>query len=174
LWNDAEKNFFGKDVTDAQRRRSMAMCLQKIVEQNLQQLVQYGLIEKGDAKSGLKGYSNIGLNEDILSKLRSRIAKRNKTLGKKYKNEELRKAAIENEAIVAYVMDICAKSIQSCEETERLYTGIPHFFKWKHKSIKDPITGKEFDCLYDRYDDEIKRHGGLGSTGDQNRIDLAN
>lgn len=174
-FDDAEQYFFGPTVSDAQRRRSMAMCLQRITEQNLKQLVEYGLIEKDDSKSTLKGYSNVGLNSFVIDKLTDKILKENKQSARfKNKNAEERRAIAESEAIISYVNDICAKSIQSCEETERIFTGMPHFFKWKHAKIKDQFTGKEYDCLYDRYDDEVKRHGGLGSTGDQNRTDLPN
>lgn len=174
-FDDAEQYFFGPTVSDAQRRRSMAMCLQRITEQNLKQLVEYGLIEKDDSKSTLKGYSNVGLNSFVIDKLTDKILKENKQSARfKNKNAEEKRAIAESEAIISYVNDICAKSIQSCEETERIFTGMPHFFKWKHEKIKDQFTGKEYDCLYDRYDDEVKRHGGLGSTGDQNRTDLPN
>lgn len=173
-FEDAEQNFWGSHISNEQRRRSMALVLQRITEQNLQQLQEYGLIEKDDSKSPLKGYSNVGLNNAVIEELKKRIRLRNKTIGKKYKNKDLEEAAVENEAIIAYVNDICAKSIQSCEETERLFTGMPQFFKWKHGKVKDQFTGKTYDCLYDRYDDEVKRHGGLGSTGDQNRTDLPN
>jgi hypothetical protein len=68
-------------------------------------------------------------------------------------------------AVVAYIMDINNKSIMSTEEVMRLYTGIPHFFKWKYGD--DGI-------LTDMHGDLVKRLGGLGSTGDTNRMDLPN
>ncbi|WP_279148378.1 hypothetical protein [Segatella bryantii] len=73
---------------------------------------------------------------------------------------------IESAAISAYVWDITAKSIISKEETQRFFTGFPHFFKWKF----DKATGD----LIDITEDESKRHGGQGSTGTSNILDLPN
>jgi len=72
---------------------------------------------------------------------------------------------LESWAIVAYLLDINNKSIMSTEEVMRLYTGIPNFFKWKYGH--DGI-------LTDLHGDMVKRLGGLGSTGESNRLDLAN
>jgi hypothetical protein len=55
-----------------------------------------------------------------------------------------------------------------------MYTGQPQFFKWKHNKIIDATSGKVMNVLTDRHSDQSKRLGGLGSTGDRNRTDLAN
>ena len=53
----------------------------------------------------------------------------------------------------------------SKEETQRVYTGFPHFFKWKFD---------EEGHLIDIMEDESKRLGGEGSTGTSNVLDLPN
>jgi len=72
---------------------------------------------------------------------------------------------LESAAIVAYVYDITAKSIMSKEETQRIFTGFPHFFKWKFD---------DNGSLVNIIEDESKRHGGEGSTGTSNITDLPN
>ena len=81
--------------------------------------------------------------------------------GDKFTPEQL-----ESLAICAYVMDVNNKSIMSLEETRRVFTGMPHFFKWQY----DDKTGD----LTDIGGDESKRYGGSGSTGTNNRDDLPN
>jgi hypothetical protein len=85
----------------------------------------------------------------------------NTTYSKMYTDQQ-----IESAAIAAYVWDITAKSLMSKEETQRFFTGFPHFFKWKF----DEDTGE----LVDITEDESKRHGGQGSTGTSNILDLPN
>jgi len=55
-----------------------------------------------------------------------------------------------------------AKSIISIQESERIFSANPQFCKWKYKDGK----------LVDRTSDEIKRLGGLMSTGTNNLFDL--
>jgi hypothetical protein len=53
-----------------------------------------------------------------------------------------------------------------------MYTGAPFFFKWKYGKVKNKTTGKVMNVLIDRHSDQSKRLGGLGSTGERNRLDL--
>lgn len=190
----AEQLFFGPNVTDAQRRRSVAYALQQRVIENLNGLVEAGILEhKGN--DALTGYSNIGLDADIVddltevymskivrmskdkdlseetrNKLKS-VSKRHKDAetGKMVDNKKLYEVA-HSMAIVAIVNDLVSKSIQSEEEVSRYYTGVPQFFKWFYGTVS--YMGKTYEGLTDRYSDQSKRHGGLGSTGDLNRTDF--
>jgi hypothetical protein len=69
----------------------------------------------------------------------------------------------ESLAVVMYVSDISAKAIISGQEVERLFSGNPAFYKWKYDK-----QGR----LVDRTVDELKRLGGLGSTGTNNFTEL--
>lgn len=183
----AMRVFFDKRVgeTDEQlkaRQRSMiANILQHRVKDQLDDLVRKGIIQKVDPNEAKKikqngkrvyskkvsdflGYRNLLLDHKAIDKLASvyrNMPIGNKTYGDLYSDEQ-----IESAAVVAYVYDITAKSIMSKEETQRFFTGFPHFFKWKF----DEKTGKLINII----EDESKRHGGQGSTGTSNITDLPN
>ena len=155
------------------RQRSQIMAiLQRRTDEALQYLVQKGIItvnqnlRKYSNKQGQKqvdaipqyfGYQNKYLDASDIRHL----AEIYHTMYKgKYDMMQC-----ESLAIVAYIFDINNKSIMSMEETERIYTGMPQFFKCKYDSAGH---------LIDRGEDESKRYGGEGSTGSNNREDLPN
>lgn len=184
----AMRVFFDKrqGETDQQlkaRQRSMiANILQHRVKKQLEDLVEKGIIKKLDTNkakqykdahgiwryanniSDFFGYQNVFLDHkaiDALIEKYKTVASGNSTYGQMYQPWQ-----IESAAIVAYVYDVTAKSIMSKEETQRIFTGFPHFFKWKFD--------KETGSLVNIIEDESKRHGGEGSTGTSNITDLPN
>lgn len=186
----ADDLFFNK--TSAEKRKIMAMTLEQGFLKNIAMLERAGLIAASDdlreqvldadgnpiegktrPQNRLMQYKNIGLDSEVINSLKQLyIAEYKIAKGTNISLEQARRA--ESQAICAYVWDMYLRGVISGEETERMYTGQPQFFKWKHGEIKDALTGKKMHVLTDRHSDESKRLGGLGSTGDRNRIDLAN
>lgn len=165
--NQADKYFFGPDISDEKRRSLIANLLQHRLDEELQWAVNAGIIKKvNDTNVQYGQYRNVLLDANVI-----------RNLTEKYKNyapdgkhelgsyKDFTYGVLESWAICAYLNDINCKSIMSTEEVMRLYTGIPHFFKWKYGS--DGV-------LTDLHGDLVKRLGGLGSTGDSNRLDLPN
>ena len=185
----ADDLFFSK--TSAEKRQIMALTLEEGFLRNLAMLERAGLISasgnlreavldkdgndtgKTRLQNRMLQYKNVGLDAEAISDLRSKyINEYNIKKGTNITVEQAQRA--ESQAICAYVWDIYLRGVISNEEIERMYTGQPQFFNWKHSKIKDAISGKEMHVLTDRHSDESKRLGGLGSTGDKNRTDLAN
>lgn len=198
-WKRAEKEFFGENVSQEDRRKSIMYALQQETSEMLKGLTQSGIIRHSGTDM-FAGYTNVGLDYNIISRMKDlyldKLTKlsNDKNLDDDYRNE-LKKLIkkdkrsgqvskdcdkyLESLAIVAFAQDIVAKSIQCEEETSRFYTGFPQFFKWIYS--KNPITvtipgtkkiKAKYRAIVDRYSDQSKRHGGLGSTGDANRLDL--
>jgi len=65
----------------------------------------------------------------------------------------------ESLAIAIMMNDVSCKSIISLQETERIFSGHPAFYKWVYNSK---------GYLSDRSTDQHKRFGGLVSTGQNN------
>ena len=65
----------------------------------------------------------------------------------------------ESLAIAIIMNDVSCKSIMSLQETERIFSGHPAFYKWTYNSK---------GYLSDRSTDQHKRFGGLVSTGQNN------
>lgn len=181
---DADRYFFGDHITAAQRRKIMALTLEEGFLRNLAFLEKNGVItasgqltekvldEQGNPKTDENGveiirkanrlfqYQNVGLDSKIIAAIAS-----------KYKEGNSQKKM--SLAILTHVWDLYLKGVMSNEETERIYTGMPTFYKWKYGKIKNETTGKIENVLVDRHSDESKRLGGNGSTGERNRLDLA-
>lgn len=166
----ADQVFFGDHITDAQRREMMALTLEQGFLENLAVLERSGLISvTGGDSHRMFRYHNIGLDSDVIDELTRKF------LPEKKKNENLTAEEwqlAESQAITAYVWDIYMRGQISNEETERAFTGAPMFYKWIHGITKDVVSGKDIDVLLDRYSDQSKRLGGLGSTGEHNRTDM--
>lgn len=158
------------------QRSQIAKILQKRLDEELDYLVEKGIIQFNQSltsfhvvnKNGVTyrvqdtlpkyfGYVNKYLDDTDIQRIANIYRARFKG---KYNMDQCRSLAT-----VAYIFDINNKSIMSMEETERIYTGMPQFFKCKYD--------KE-GHLIDRGEDESKRYGGEGSTGSNNREDLPN
>jgi hypothetical protein len=147
----AHREFF--DKTDDERRA----IVREILRRRLKETVQYAIDNDIIVKSG-RNLKNNYLDYSKIEALK-RVYQNNET----YKNSS--PETIETLAIYAYLLDTNARMIMSVEETERIYTGHPGFFKHVYD---------ENGVLIDRHGDEVKRLGGLGSTGPNNREDLPN
>lgn len=184
----ADTIFFGDHITTAQRRQMMAMTLEQGFLENLALLEHTGLIvanhnleeavidESGNPTKNTRPanrlfqYENVGLDSNIIDQLTSIYLSEVKREDQNITREQYQKA--HSQAIAAYVWDTYLRGLISNEEVERIYTGVPQFFKWTSKKIKDVLSGKVMNVLVDRHSDQSKRLGGLGSTGEKNRIGL--
>lgn len=184
----ADQLFFNQPMKE--KRRIMALTLETGFMENLALLQQTGLIVASnnlqqqvlDTNGNATGkttkqslflqFKNIGLDSEIISQLKQKYISEYDLKDKNLSVEQSQRA--ESQAICQYVWDIYLRGIISNEETSRLYTGGLNCYKWKHKKFLDSLSGKVMDALYDAYSDFSKRLGGLGSTGDKNRTDLAN
>lgn len=119
-----------------------------------------GLIQiVGGMSNPFLNYKNVGLNNKVIKSMKVSYMQA-------MKDEPLfTEQMAESMAITAYVNDISCKAIMSGQEMERLFSGNPAFYKWKYDN-----NGR----LVDRTVDELKRLGGLGSTGVNNFTQLAN
>ena len=148
----ADIHFF--DLPVEEQKALIAKNLQKVADKELQTLVELNLISKEDKANPYLGYTNNGLNSKVIDQIKQSY----KTRYPKMSDEDA-----ESLAVVMYVSDISAKAIISGQEVERLFSGNPAFYKWKYDK-----QGR----LVDRTVDELKRLGGLGSTGTNNFTEL--
>ena len=169
----------------ARQRYMMSTILQHRLDEELESLVKKGIIERVpynstyviDGKNARQEwnkvqaslphyftYRNRYLDDAKIQYLVDQYAKMELGNGKKF-GDRYSRVQLESLAIVAYVNDVNTKSIMSLQETQRIFTGMPHFFKWKYDKQGN---------LIDIRSDESKRYGGAGSTGTNNRSDLPN
>lgn len=148
----ADIHFFSLPIEE--QKALIAKNLQKVADKELQTLVELNLISKEDKSNPYLGYTNNGLNSKVIDQIKQSY----KTRYPKMSDEDA-----ESLAVVMYVSDISAKAIISGQEVERLFSGNPAFYKWKYDK-----QGR----LVDRTVDELKRLGGLGSTGTNNFTEL--
>ena len=158
-FNKAYDMFFGDHVSQEKRRYYVAKILQRRLNDELKFLVENGIIEEvsrpaSDPHPYFK-YKNKLMDQDKIDALKNKYSR----IADKYGY-----SAGESMAVVAMVYDTMCKSIMSMEETRRVFTGMPQFFKTQYSDGKLVQYGV----------DETKRYGGLGSTGENNREDLPN
>lgn len=154
---EAEKRFFNRS------REEQEMLISRLLHKNLLKeidtCVELGLIERvNDSDNIFYNYQNVGLNSQAINIIyKSLIARNGEPVDaisdNKYKSL----------AVMIYLNDISAKAIMSGQETERIFSGNPSFYKWKYDD-----SGR----LIDRTVDELKRLGGVVSTGNNNFIEL--
>lgn len=145
----ADQEFFNK--TREQQRNIMARVLDIQFKEEVKKAIRLGLI-KGDVNN-YYSLQNVGLSYNEFSCIRYSLAGTDgiKTL------EQMDAAAV-----VAMMSDISTRSIISVQEVERLFGGHPAFYKWKYSENE----------LEDRQTDQLKRLGGLISTGANPRTDF--
>lgn len=145
----ADEQFFNK--SREQQRNIMARVLDIQFKEEVKKAIKLGLI-KGDIDN-YYSLENVGLSYNEFSCIRHSLAGMEgiKTI------EQLNAAAV-----VAMMSDISTRSIISVQEVERLFGGHPAFYKWQYSE----------DELEDRQTDELKRLGGLISTGANPRTDF--
>lgn len=145
----ADQEFFNK--SREQQRNIMARVLDIQFKEELKKAMKLGLV-KGDINN-YYSLQNVGLSWNEFNSIRQSFAGTEgiTTL------EQMNAAAV-----VAMMSDISTRSIISVQEVERLFGGHPAFYKWKYSENE----------LEDRQTDQLKRLGGLISTGANPRIDF--
>ena len=145
----ADEQFFNK--SREQQRNIMARVLDIQFKEELKKAINLGLV-KGDINN-YYSLQNVGLSWNEFNSIRQSFAG---TAG--ITTIEQMNAA----AVVAMMSDISTRSIISVQEVERLFGGHPAFYKWKYSENE----------LEDRQTDQLKRLGGLISTGANPRTDF--
>lgn len=145
----ADEQFFNKNRE--QQRNIMARVLDIQFKEEVKKAIKLGLI-KGDIDN-YYSLENVGLSYNQFSCIRHSLAGTEgiKTI------EQLNAAAV-----VAMMSDVSTRSIISVQEVERLFGGHPAFYKWQYSENE----------LEDRQTDQLKRLGGLISTGANPRTDF--
>lgn len=145
----ADEQFFNK--SREQQRDIMARVLDIQFKKELKKAIKLGLV-RGDIDN-YYSLQNVGLSWNEFNSIRQSFAG---TEG--ITTIEKMNAA----AVVAMMSDISTRSIISVQEVERLFGGHPAFYKWKYSENE----------LEDRQTDQLKRLGGLISTGANPRTDF--
>ena len=145
----ADEQFFNK--SREQQRDIMARVLDIQFKEELKKSIKLGLV-RGDIDN-YYSLQNVGLSWNEFNSIRQSFAG---TEG--ITTIEQMNAA----AVVAMMSDISTRSIISVQEVERLFGGHPAFYKWKYSENE----------LEDRQTDQLKRLGGLISTGANPRTDF--
>lgn len=145
----ADQQFFNK--SREQQRDIMARVLDIQFKEELKKAIKLGLV-KGDVNN-YYSLQNVGLSWNEFNSIRQSFAGTEgiTTL------EQMNAAAV-----VAMMSDISTRSIISVQEVERLFGGHPAFYKWMYSENE----------LEDRQTDQLKRLGGLISTGANPRTDF--
>lgn len=145
----ADEQFFNK--SREQQRNIMARVLDIQFKEEVKKAIKLGLI-KGDIDN-YYSLENVGLSYNEFSCIRHSLAGTEgiKTI------EQLNAAAV-----VAMMSDVSTRSIISVQEVEKLFGGHPAFYKWQYSENE----------LEDRQTDQLKRLGGLISTGANPRTDF--
>lgn len=145
----ADEQFFNK--SREQQRDIMARVLDIQFKEELKKAIKLGLV-RGDINN-YYSLQNVGLSWNEFNSIRQSFAG---TEG--ITTIEQMNAA----AVVAMMSDISTRSIISVQEVEKLFGGHPAFYKWKYSENE----------LEDRQTDQLKRLGGLISTGANPRTDF--
>lgn len=145
----ADQEFFNK--SREQQRNIIARVLDIQFKEEVKKAIKLGLV-KGDVNN-YYSLQNVGLSWNEFNSIRQSFAG---TEG--ITTIEQMNAA----AVVAMMSDISTRSIISVQEVERLFGGHPAFYKWKYSENE----------LEDRQTDQLKRLGGLISTGANPRTDF--
>ena len=145
----ADEEFFNK--SREQQRDIMARVLDIQFKEELKKAMKLGLI-KGDINN-YYSLENVGLSWNEFNSIRQSLAGTEGVTTLEQMNAA---------AVVAMMSDVSTRSIISVQEVERLFGGHPAFYKWKYSENE----------LEDRQTDQLKRLGGLISTGANPRTDF--
>lgn len=153
----AETHFFNRS------REEQEALIQRILHKRLLKEIakceELGLIKKiGTSENIFENYENVGLNNSAIQSIYLSLID---------KNGYPADAAVQNKykslATILYINDISNKAIMSIQEFERVFSGNPAFYSWKYNENGE---------LIDRSVDELKRFGGVVSTGNNNFMEL--
>lgn len=154
---DAEDYFF-KQPRDIQRAL-ISRLLHKRLLKEIDTCEKLGLIRRVENSNSVFGdYENVGLNNQAIDIIYKSIVLKNGQ-----PKDGIATQRYKSLAVMIYLNDISNKSIMSGQEVERVFSGNPAFYKWIYDSDGN---------LIDRTVDELKRLGGLVSTGNNNFTEL--
>lgn len=128
----------------------LSRSLQLQLNKQLQKAEKLGLIERTTNDKSVPlvfRYKNKLLSNSTVNAVKKAIT------------QNLSDSQKESLAIAIIMNDVSCKSIMSLQETERIFSGHPSFYKWKYNKKGE---------LQDRSADQHKRFGGLVSTGQNN------
>lgn len=145
----ADEQFFNK--SREQQRDIMARVLDIQFKEELKKAIKLGLV-RGDIDN-YYSLQNVGLSWNEFNSIRQSFAGIEGIITIEQMNAA---------AVVAMMSDISTRSIISVQEVERLFGGHPAFYKWQYSENE----------LEDRQTDQLKRLGGLISTGANPRTDF--
>ena len=148
--NDGQLVEMNADQLAQFQRQIIARSLQNQLRKQLQKAEKLGLIERTANKDSVPyiySFKNKLLDLDTVNKIKNALPK------------EMSAQERESLAIAIMMNDVSCKSIMSLQETERIFSGHPAFYKWVYNSK---------GYLSDRSTDQHKRFGGLVSTGQNN------
>lgn len=157
---EAEKYFFNRS------REEQESLIQRILHKRLlkeiETCVELGLIEKAQQYDNIfLNYKNIGLNSAAIEAIYKSLIAKNTDTG--ILPDVITEDKYKSLATLIYINDISNKAIMSGQEIERVFSGSPAFYKWNFDDEGN---------LTDRTVDELKRVGGMISTGNNNFLEL--
>lgn len=154
---EAEKYFFSRDRET--QERLIQRLLHKAFLKEVDRCVELGLIKKvKDSENIFENYENVGLNTLPLQVIYKSLVLKNNAPADAITTDKYKSLAL-----MIYINDISNKAIMSGQEFERVFSGNPSFYKWKFDDNGN---------LIDRTVDELKRLGGVVSTGNNNFLEL--
>lgn len=157
---EAEKYFFNRSREE--QEMLIARLLHKILLKEIDTCVELGLIEKVNNYDNIfQNYKNVGLNSTAIEIIYKSLVAKNSTTG--LLPDVITENKYKSLATIIYINDISNKAIMSGQEVERVFSGNPAFYKWKFDKDGN---------LVDRTVDELKRLGGMVSTGNNNFLEL--
>lgn len=147
---------------EERQKRQIAEVLQHQLVEELKYIEQIGLIKRRPVatNSSLTAYQNIGLDNVKIESIARALAS---SKGQNFDKITI-KAKDEYRALAISILvnDMMTKHIMSLQEVERIYSGNPAFFKFGYDNEGH---------LVDRSIDQLKRFGGLVSTGQPNDLE---
>ena len=135
------------------QRQIIQRSLQNQLRKQLNKAEKLGLIQRDESKPFIYSFKNKLLDKSTLQTIKSATP------------ASLTDEQRESLAIAIIMNDVSCKSIMSLQETERIFSGHPAFYKWVYNSK---------GYLSDRSTDQHKRFGGLVSTGQNNAFVFKN
>ena len=157
---EAEKYFFNRSREE--QEMLISRLLHKALLKEIDTCVELGLIEKVNNYNNIfQNYKNIGLNSTAIEIIYKSLVAKNSTTGTL--PDVITEDKYKSLATIIYINDISNKAIMSGQEVERVFSGNPAFYKWKFDKDGN---------LIDRTVDELKRLGGMVSTGNNNFLEL--
>lgn len=148
--NDGDYVEMNADELAKLQMQIIQRSLQNQLRKQLQKAEKLGLIERASNKDSVPyvySFRNKLLDVATVRNIKN-------VLPKTMSDQER-----ESLAIAIIMNDVSCKSIISLQETERIFSGHPAFYKWQYNSK---------GYLSDRSTDQHKRFGGLVSTGQNN------